>query len=176
MSSFISLQAETYWRCRSPASGIRDLTCGHSELPVVVSACKQPRTVCVSTACRHKYVEEQMEKRLGVKKKDPRQQGPLDPEQALYQTPDDLRVGPNHPPVPHTPRESHVFYPDGTGAWRAAMLAGARRAAWSAAGSAAVCRQLTAGCSPCNWLLQWAVARRETSCQMEMRPLGPCLT
>lgn len=43
---------------------------------------------------RHKYVEEQMEKRLGVKKADARQAGPLDPEQALYVTPEELKVWP----------------------------------------------------------------------------------
>lgn len=42
----------------------------------------------------HVYVEQQMEKRLGVKKADDRQQGPMDPEQALFVTPEELKVMP----------------------------------------------------------------------------------
>ena len=43
---------------------------------------------------RQKYVDEQMEKRMGVKKDDPSQArgGPMDPEQQLYITPDELKV------------------------------------------------------------------------------------
>lgn len=40
----------------------------------------------------HAYVEQQMEKRLGVKKGSDKQQGPLDPEQALFVTPEELKV------------------------------------------------------------------------------------
>jgi hypothetical protein len=44
--------------------------------------------------CRQKYVDEQMEKRMGVKKADPSnaRAGPMDPEQQLYVTPDELKV------------------------------------------------------------------------------------
>lgn len=45
----------------------------------------------------HAYVEQQMEKRLGVKKSSDRQQGPLDPEQALFVTPEELKVEPIKP-------------------------------------------------------------------------------
>jgi hypothetical protein len=48
--------------------------------------------VKLSVSCRHVYVEQQMEKRLGVKKVDDRQQGPMDPEQALFVTPEELKV------------------------------------------------------------------------------------
>lgn len=48
----------------------------------------------LSVVChRQKYIDEQMEKRMGVKKEDPRaRKGPMDPEQQLYVTPDELKV------------------------------------------------------------------------------------
>lgn len=51
-------------------------------------------TLLSSRRCRQKYVDEQMEKRMGVKKDDPSQArgGPMDPEQQLYITPDELKV------------------------------------------------------------------------------------
>lgn len=55
------------------------------------ASCGRPRAVW---GRRQKYVDEQMEKRMGVKKDDPSQArgGPMDPEQQLYITPDELKV------------------------------------------------------------------------------------
>lgn len=66
----------------------------------LVQALNQPED---SWVCRHAYVEQQMEKRLGVKKGGDKQQGPLDPEQALFVTPEELKARPMHPPAAPLP-------------------------------------------------------------------------